>query len=1190
MNSQNEQMSFPFEKHGLNSKEVNSVHEGKIVRKNEINLSLEPSLFIGPENIVVCDMNKIINKNILDNEENIIQAETEVPTNDFEYISGDANIRVLPLNSQSKNEYHKCDSCDKSFTSNFSLKRHTGTFHSTKDSDNSNIERKFKCQWCVKMFTTSFGMRRHIQSFHSEHQNALAQKQTCDICCKSFFSESKLVRHKMKQHGIKIECQYDHKCDICTKTFFSAIKLTRHKMEIHKIKSKCQWCVKTFTSLFRMKCHNDRYHSDYDSKIQKKFECLWCSSSFTSSQSMQRHVSKFHPEHENTLAQKKKFQKCDICGKRIKVNKLKKHKRKEHGTSKPEPKCDNCCRTFKSRHYLRIHVLKHCDHLKSVEKIYKCSWCVKSFSSLFSMKRHISKFHPEGEVQNIVECDSCGKSFVRESKLIRHKMKIHRIKSKCQWCDICNKFFKENRINQHKMKQHGIKIELKTDDNCDICTKTFFNAIELIKHNMKIHKIKSKCQWCVKTFTSLRGLKCHNDKYHSDYDSKIQKKFECQWCIRTFTSSKSMQRHVGIFHPEHENTLAQNQKYHKCDICSKIFYNIKYYMWHMDTFHKDTAGLPNDPEKNLEIKMENTSPEKNDESVSINTPSENVVTNNPKNLPEITEHLLEISSQLNSIKNEIEENETMEFQEAIKIQCNICDKVFTTEKSLRLHVNAIHEEQDQKDMLTCKFCSKQFFRHRKSDLRKHVRNVHEGKKDYECNICGKLSAYRSELNRHMKEIHDSSQDVHEGQKSYNCLICSKSFSRRRNLSRHIKTCKKSHHCYQCNELFYQTQDYIEHIREFHDAGNFFMINNKLDSTLFKDKICQLCGKKLSRIEYFKRHIEIFHKQQKLEIKHRCEICSSNNDSVILKAEHLKKHIEKYHLEQSNKICDMCGKFFPETENLILHIKVDHPKLHQAKICDSCGMSFTNTYKMKHHIIGVHGGPKPYKCDICDKTFRFSDRLNAHIKDFHKDCQKTSCDKCDKSFLTAKNLKVHLMGVHKEGILRQSKICEICNKTFPTLYRLKIHKRRIHEGEKDYKCNYCEKFFSTPGYLKLHIRELHEDNKKDYTCETCGYSCFRPETLKRHKYTVHEGHKDHQCIFCLESFTQSWTLRRHVNTFHKDSAVVPKNPEKVILNKMVNNGSSENIEESVASVNIPEKHLLNSSVSLNFHCCIFSASS
>ena len=102
----------------------------------------------------------------------------------------------------------------------------------------------------------------------------------------------------------------------------------------------------------------------------------------------------------------------------------------------------------------------------------------------------------------------------------------------------------------------------------------------------------------------------------------------------------------------------------------------------------------------------------------------------------------------------------------------------------------------------------------------------------------------------------------------------------------------------------------------------------------------------------------------------------------------------------------------------------------------------------------------------------------------------------------------------------------------------------------------------------------EDNKKDYTCETCGYSCFRPETLKRHKYTVHEGHKDHQCIFCLESFTQSWTLRRHVNTFHKDSAALPKNPEKVILNKMVNNGCSEIIEESVASLNVPGKHLTN----------------
>ena len=114
----------------------------------------------------------------------------------------------------------------------------------------------------------------------------------------------------MKKHGIYVERQCYHKCDICSQSFFSASILIRHKMKIHNIKSKCQWCVKTFTSLFRMKNHNNNYHSDYDSKIQKKFKCLWCIKTFTSSISMRSHVSKFHPEHQQTVHE---GHKCIFC-------------------------------------------------------------------------------------------------------------------------------------------------------------------------------------------------------------------------------------------------------------------------------------------------------------------------------------------------------------------------------------------------------------------------------------------------------------------------------------------------------------------------------------------------------------------------------------------------------------------------------------------------------------------------------------------------------------------------------------------------------------------------------------------------------------------------------------------------------------------------------------------------------------
>ena len=218
------------------------------VDENKIDFTYEPSLCIAPENVVVCDINKIINKKLLNE-----GAESEVPTKDFDYIAGGgtneihvdvknhdekSNIKLpttilavsgSPSNSQVKNELkkellkcetcdksftglqglerhlhtvhdgykvHKCESCVRSFTSSFSLKRHIGTFHSIQNitNDDTKIKKKFKCQWCVKTFTTSVGMRGHIRNFH-QRQNQEENK---------FKNDLKNVRKKYRSRGVKL--------------------------------------------------------------------------------------------------------------------------------------------------------------------------------------------------------------------------------------------------------------------------------------------------------------------------------------------------------------------------------------------------------------------------------------------------------------------------------------------------------------------------------------------------------------------------------------------------------------------------------------------------------------------------------------------------------------------------------------------------------------------------------------------------------------------------------------------------------------------------------------------------------------------------------------------------------------------------------------------------------------------------
>ena len=83
----------------------------------------------------------------------------------------------------------------------------------------------------------------------------------------------------------------------------------------------------------------------------------------------------------------------------------------------------------------------------------------------------------------------------------------------------------------------------------------------------------------------------------------------------------------------------------------------------------------------------------------------------------------------------------------------------------------------------------------------------------------------------------------------------------------------------------------------------------------------------------------------------------------------------------------------------------------------------------------------------------------------------------------------------------------------------------------YECDSCGKSFSEKGKLKRHIYTVHEGHR-DYKCESCEKSFSTVDNLKRHMHTVHEGHKDYKCESCSKSFSQGHHLRRHIHAVHE----------------------------------------------------------
>ncbi len=110
---------------------------------------------------------------------------------------------------------------------------------------------------------------------------------------------------------------------------------------------------------------------------------------------------------------------------------------------------------------------------------------------------------------------------------------------------------------------------------------------------------------------------------------------------------------------------------------------------------------------------------------------------------------------------------------AMTFSCTICDRQFTTQTALQNHIYAHHEDSSNKEF-QCGLCSKRFLH--KSSMMRHEA-THRGR--HSCLQCQRTFAKKEDLNTHVKVIH-------MGVKEFDCQICKTSFGYKRNLVIHLK--------------------------------------------------------------------------------------------------------------------------------------------------------------------------------------------------------------------------------------------------------------------------------------------------------------------------------------------------------------------------------------------------------------------
>ena len=519
------------------------------------------------------------------------------------------------------------------------------------------------------------------------------------------------------------------------------------------------------------------------------------------------------------------------------------------------------------------------------------------------------------------------------------------------------------------------------------------SKIEIETLKIEAFNKEHNCSSCEYKSFKKKYVTIHEKLNHGEYEASreilkcSQCEYECQANLR-----KQLRRHTEAVHGDIKNF--------SCSYCRYESYYKLAIENHIKSFHK-----------NLDAQVLRMSRQDHD-SCKISTEDEKHQTN-----PQIKSELkLEPCSQDYKYDKNIEHPE--------------CESI-----NSRTHSDPVIQCTD------CPYsCSN------KKALKRHVEQVHEGKKKYSCSVCDMKYYRRGVIKNHILTVHKNidAQIIYLA-----CIFCAS--------GREHESCERSQ----------EEDDHVD-------------ISDELKTEANQDYKCQDCDYKSSQKRYILTHSQLNHGSDALPEKvilncKQCEFETSRSMSLSI-------HVRAIHNQEVKFACSECvyKTFFKSSINT--HIEVNHKDSRARMLVIGCSLCEDKT----SHL-------------TCDAQKRNSQTRNSKTKYFR-------CKICAfSSHISQKVVVDHMKTLHPNDKLFR---CDDCAYGANWLPNLNVHRAAMHEG-KQFKCNVCGWTTAWKPPFYEHMREKHgvfKRNSKyrkdleqsDNLCDLCGFSAISVRSMRLHK--------------------------------------------------------------------------------------------